>query len=175
MYTFNSNSFTGKYLTSLPAGKNYGIAVKRDGYLFHSENFNIADSAAFQTILKDISLKKIQVGSTIVLKNIFYDFDKSTLRPESTSELERLLKLLNEMPNLKIEISSHTDSKGTNEYNFKLSDNRAKSVVNYLISKGIGNDRLVAKGYGEEKPVSTNETNEGRQLNRRTEFKILGM
>jgi len=175
IYTFNSNSFTGKYLTSLPAGKNYGIAVKKEGYLFHSENFNIADSAAFQTIIKDIALKKIQVGSTIVLKNIFYDFDKATLRTESTNELERLLKLLVEMPNLKIEISSHTDSKGANDYNFKLSDSRAKSVVDYLISKGISTDRLVAKGYGEEKPISTNDTDEGRQLNRRTEFKILGL
>jgi outer membrane protein OmpA-like peptidoglycan-associated protein/tetratricopeptide (TPR) repeat protein len=175
MYTFSSNSFNGKYLTSLPAGKNYGIAVKKEGYLFHSENFNIADSAAFQEIIKDIALKKIQVGSTIVLKNIFYDFDKATLRSESTNELERLLKLLNEMPKLKIEISSHTDSKGANDYNFKLSDNRAKSVVEYLISKGISPERLVSKGYGEEKPIATNETDEGRQLNRRTEFKILSL
>lgn len=175
IYTFNSNSSSGKYLTSLPAGKNYGIAVKKEGYLFHSENFNVLDSAAFQTIIKDIDLKKIQVGSTIVLKNIFYDFDKATLRQESTYELERLLKLLVEMPNLKIEISSHTDSKGANDYNFKLSDSRAKSVVDYLISKGISKDRLVSKGYGEEKPISTNDTEEGRQLNRRTEFKVLSL
>ena len=79
------------------------------------------------------------------------------------------------MPNLKIEISSHTDSKGANDYNFKLSDNRAKSVVDYLISKGISSARLVYKGYGEEKPISTNDTDEGRQLNRRTEFKILSL
>jgi outer membrane protein OmpA-like peptidoglycan-associated protein len=175
IYSFNSNSFSGKYLTSLPAGKNYGIAVKKEGYLFHSENFNVADSSAFQEIIKDIALKKIEVGSTIVLKNIFYDFDKATLRPESTNELERLLRLLNEMPNLKIEIASHTDSKGANNYNFKLSNNRAKSVVDYLISKGISSERLVYKGYGEEKPISTNDTDEGRQLNRRTEFKILSL
>jgi outer membrane protein OmpA-like peptidoglycan-associated protein/tetratricopeptide (TPR) repeat protein len=175
IYSFNSNSFSGKYLTSLPAGKNYGIAVKKEGYLFHSENFNVADSSAFQEIIKDIALKKIEVGSTIVLKNIFYDFDKATLRPESTNELERLLRLLNEMPNLKIEIASHTDSKGANDYNFKLSNNRAKSVVDYLISKGISSERLVYKGYGEEKPISTNDTDEGRQLNRRTEFKILSL
>ena len=173
IYTLNSNSFSGKYLTSLPAGRNYGIAVKKEGYLFHSENFNISDSAAFQEVVKDIELKKIEVGSTIVLKNIFYDFDKATLRPESTNELERLLKLLNEMPTLKIEIASHTDFKGSNEYNFKLSDNRAKSVVDYLIKAGIKPDRLFSKGYGEEKPIATNETDEGRQLNRRTEFKIV--
>ena len=79
------------------------------------------------------------------------------------------------MPNLKIEISSHTDSKGANEYNFKLSENRAKSVVDYLISKGIDSNRLVSKGYGEEKPIVTNDTEEGRQLNRRTEFKIVSL
>ncbi len=173
--SFNSNSFSGKYLISLPAGKNYGIAVKKNGYLFHSENFNIPDTAAFQEISKDISLKKLEVGSTIVLKNIFYDFDKATLRQESTNELERLLKLLNEMPSLNIEISSHTDSKGANDYNAKLSENRAKSVVDFLIKSGISPDRLVSKGYGEEKPISTNETEEGRQLNRRTEFKILSL
>ncbi len=173
--SFNSNSVSGKYLISLPAGKNYGIAVKKNGYLFHSENFNIPDTAAFQELSKDIALKKLEVGSTIVLKNIFYDFDKATLRQESTNELERLLKLLNEMPTLKIEISSHTDSKGANDYNAKLSENRAKSVVNFLIKSGISPDRLVSKGYGEEKPISTNDTEEGRQLNRRTEFKILSL
>ena len=173
IFSISSNSASGRYLVSLPAGKNYGIAVKKDGYLFHSENFNIPDSAAFQEIIKDVDLKKIQVGNTIVLKNIFYDFDKATLRPESTNELERLLKLLNEMPTLKIEISSHTDSKGANDYNLKLSENRAKSVIEYLIKAGIKPERLVSKGYGEEKPVSTNDTDEGRQMNRRTEFKIL--
>ena len=173
--SFNSNSSTGKYLISLPAGKNYGIAVKKNGYLFHSENFNILDTAAFQEITKDITLKKLEIGKTIILKNIFYDFDKATLRVESTNELERLLKLLNEFPNLKIEISGHTDSKGANDYNMKLSENRAKAVVEYLIKSGINSDRLSYKGYGEENPISTNETDEGRQLNRRTEFKIVSL
>jgi len=173
--TFTSNSITGKYLVSLPAGKNYGIAVKKEGYLFHSENFDIPATSAFQEVTKDVELKGIVVGSKIILKNIFFDFDKATLRPESTNELQRLTKLLTDVPTLKIEISGHTDSKGANDYNLKLSDNRAKAVVDYLIKAGISADRLTYKGYGEEQPISTNDTDAGRQLNRRTEFKIISM
>lgn len=171
--TFLSNSSTGKYLVSLPAGRNYGIAVKKENYLFHSENFDIPNTAAYQEVVKDVALKNIAVGSKIILKNIFFDFDKATLRPESTNELERLTKLLNDVPTLKIEISGHTDSKGADAYNKTLSNNRAKAVVDYLIGKGIAADRLTSAGYGEEQPIATNDTDEGRQLNRRTEFKIL--
>ncbi|MBI3501623.1 MAG: PD40 domain-containing protein [Bacteroidetes bacterium] len=171
--TFKSNSATGKYLVSLPAGKNYGIAVKKEGYLFHSENFDIPASASSQEFVKDIPMKNIAVGSKIVLKNIFFDFDKATLRPESTAELERLMKFLTDIPSMKIEISGHTDSKGADDYNMKLSQNRAQSVVDYLASHGIDKSRLTAKGYGETKPIATNDTDEGRQLNRRTEFEIL--
>jgi outer membrane protein OmpA-like peptidoglycan-associated protein/tetratricopeptide (TPR) repeat protein len=171
--SFESNSATGKYLISLPSGKNYGIAVKAQGYLFHSENLNIPPTTIYQEIEKDIKLKKMEVGTTIVLNNIFFDFDKSTLRDESFPELERLLKLLNDFPTLKIEISGHTDNRGTAAYNKTLSENRAKSVVDYLLGKGISKDRLTFIGYGFDKPVATNDTDEGRQLNRRTEFKVI--
>lgn len=171
--SFTSNSSTGKYLVSLPAGRNYGIAVKKDNYLFHSENFDIPKTAAYQEVVKDVALKNIAVGSKIILKNIFFDFDKATLRPESSNELERLTKLLNDVPTLKIEISGHTDSKGADAYNKTLSNNRAKAVVDYLISKGIAADRLTSVGYGEEQPIDSNDTEEGRQMNRRTEFKII--
>ncbi|MCW3070671.1 MAG: hypothetical protein JWO44_561 [Bacteroidetes bacterium] len=171
--SFTSNSSTGKYLVSLPAGRNYGIAVKKENYLFHSENFDIPNTAAYQEVVKDVALKNIAVGSKIILKNIFFDFDKATLRPESTNELERLTKLLTDVPTLKIEISGHTDSKGADAYNKTLSNNRAKAVVDYLITKGIAADRLTSVGYGEEQPIDTNDTDEGRQMNRRTEFKIL--
>jgi outer membrane protein OmpA-like peptidoglycan-associated protein/tetratricopeptide (TPR) repeat protein len=171
--TFKSNSSTGKYLVTLPSGKNYGIAVKAEGYLFHSENFDIPLATGYQEVIKDVELKNVAVGSIIVLRNIFFDFDKATLRPESTNELERLIKLLNDLPTLKIEISSHTDSKGSDSYNMTLSQARSESVVNYLISHGIAKDRLIAKGYGETKPMDTNDTDEGRQNNRRSEFKIL--
>jgi len=169
-----SNSSTGKYLIILPSGKNYGLAVEKQDYMFHSENFDIPASTDYQEIVKDVELKKIAIGTKIVLKNVFFDFDKATLRSESTAELTRLIALLNEVPNLKIEISGHTDSKGDNAYNKKLSERRAKSVTDYLISKGIASSRLRSAGYGEEKPISTNDTDEGRQLNRRTEFEIIG-
>lgn len=171
--TFKSNSTTGKYLVTLPSGKNYGISVKRDGYLFHSENFNLPENADFQEFEQDIALKKIEVGSTIVLRNIFFDSDKATIRPESTPELELLGKLLKDNPSLKIELASHTDSDGSDEYNVKLSDSRSASVVDYLVTRGITASRLVAKGYGEARPIAGNDTPAGKQKNRRTEFKIL--
>lgn len=173
--TFKSNSASGKYLVSLPAGKNYGIAVKKDGYLFHSENFDIPKTAAFQTVEKDVALKGLVVGSKIVLKNIFFDLDKATLRPESTAELNRLIKLMADVPTLKIELSGHTDSQGSDTYNQTLSEKRAKAVVEYLTNAGVSANRLVSAGYGESQPIATNETSEGRQLNRRTEFKVLSL
>ncbi|MDI3479647.1 MAG: hypothetical protein PWQ14_793, partial [Rikenellaceae bacterium] len=170
---FSSNAQTGKYLVSLPSGKNYGIAVKKEGYLFHSENFIIPENALYQEIQKDIYLKPIKIGQSIVLRNIFFDFDKATIRPESKTELENLIKLMNDNPNIKIEISGHTDNVGSASYNQKLSESRAKAVVDYLIEHGIERSRLSYMGYGFEKPIASNDTEEGRQLNRRVEFKII--
>jgi len=171
--TFKSNSKSGKYLVTLPSGKNYGIAVKNDNYLFHSENFDIPLTNGYQEIVKDIAMKNISVGTRIVLKNVFYDFDKSTLRKESQSELNLLIKLLNDVPTMRIELSSHTDNKGSEKYNLDLSDRRSKAVVEYLIVNGIKATRLESKGYGFSEPLVPNDTDAGRQLNRRTEFKIL--
>lgn len=171
--TQSSNANTGNFLLSLPTGKDYGISVNAAGYLFHSENMNMPDTGGYKEVVKVIELKKLKAGKTIVLNNVFYDFDKSTLRPESTTELEGLLKLMNDNPALRIELGSHTDNKGADEYNQKLSEARAKSVVDWLIGRGIASARLVAKGYGESVPVASNDTDEGRQQNRRTEFKVL--
>lgn len=169
----SSNISTGKYLVALPSGKNYGIIVRADGYLFHSENVAIPASKRYQEITRDINLKKIEIGKKIVLRNIFFDFDKYSLRPESEAELRRLIALLIEMPKLKIEISGHTDKYGSAEYNKRLSENRSKAVVEYLVKNGIDAGRLTYKGYGPTQPIASNATDEGRQLNRRTEFKIL--
>ncbi|HEX8546327.1 MAG TPA: OmpA family protein [Cytophagaceae bacterium] len=168
-----SNPDNGSFLIVLPSGKNYGLTIQKAGYLFHSENFDIPSSNNYQEVNKDIELKKVEVGSKIVLRNIFFDFDKSTLRPASTAELDRLVKLMVDMPKLKIEISGHTDNKGSSEYNKQLSRSRSESVVNYLIGHGIQKGRLTFAGYGFDRPVATNETNEGRQLNRRTEFEVM--
>ncbi len=172
--TFQSNAATGKYLVTLPSGKNYGIAVKSKGYLFHSENIDLPMAAEFQEFNLDIGLKKIEVGSTVVLNNIFFGFNESTLKDESINELERLVQLIKDNPGIKLEIGSHTDNVGSEEYNKVLSEDRSKSVVNYLIQKGIPATKLVAVGYGEAKPVASNESETGRQKNRRTEFKVVG-
>jgi outer membrane protein OmpA-like peptidoglycan-associated protein len=171
--SFESNGETGEYMVSLPSGHNYGFAVKAKDYLFCSENLAIPASTTVREITKDFYLKKIEVGSKIILKNIFFDFNKATLRPESEAELDRLVKLLQDMSSLKIELSGHTDNVGSALYNQKLSENRAKTVVEYLINYGIDKDRLSYKGYGFSQPIASNDTEEGRQLNRRTEFKVL--
>lgn len=171
--TFKSNSSTGKYLVTLPSGFNYGIAVRKEGYMFHSENFIIPDTLSFREFNLDIKLKPIEVGNSVVLKNIFFDFDKSSIRPESMNELSRLVKLLNDNPKVKVEISSHTDNLGSDEYNQKLSEARSKAVTDFLVSKGIIANRILPKGYGESNPIDKNDTETGRQNNRRTEFKIL--
>ncbi len=163
----------GTYMTVMPSGKNYRFAVEKEGYLFHSENFDIPQSNGFQEITLDVELKRVSVGSRIILRNIFFDFDQATLKKESTTELGELLQILAEIPTMKIEISGHTDSKGSTEYNKKLSERRSKAVVDYLIAKGVDPARLTYKGYGMEQPLVSNDDEEGRSLNRRTEFLIL--
>lgn len=172
--TYASNSETGKYLISLPAGKNYGINISKEGYLFSSHSFDLSNDTIneYKEVKKDIPLKKLEVGSRVVLSNIFFDYDKATLRPESKTELKRLKDVLDTNPNMSLEIGGHTDSRGSAEYNARLSKNRAKSVVQYLIDKGIDAGRLTYKGYSESDPVATNDTEEGRQENRRVEFKV---
>jgi outer membrane protein OmpA-like peptidoglycan-associated protein len=172
--TFQSNATTGKYLISLPSGKNYGINVNATGYLFHSENINLPDSSAYQEIIKNITLNKLEKGAKIVLQNIFFNYNEATIKTESKSELEKLSKLLLENKRLNIEISGHTDNIGSAMYNQKLSEERAKAVVDYLVAQNIETNRLHFKGYGFEQPIATNDTEDGRQQNRRTEFKIIG-
>lgn len=163
----------GMYEVAVPTGKKYEIIVKSADYQTAYENVNVPVSQKNQEIVKDFPLNNLAVGSKIILKNIFYDFDKATLRAQSIIELDHLIQLLNDYPNMRIELSSHTDNKGTADYNVYLSNARSKSCVDYLISKGISKNRLEYKGYGLTQPIATNDTDAGRQLNRRTEFKIL--
>jgi outer membrane protein OmpA-like peptidoglycan-associated protein/tetratricopeptide (TPR) repeat protein len=172
--TFTTNSATGKFIITLASGKNYGIAVKADKYLFHSENFDIPTGSADNLVNKVIELKNIAIGSKIALRNIFFDTGKSTLRAESNAELDRLVKLMKDVPGLKIEISGHTDNTGSATLNESLSQSRAEAVVSYLTTKGIAANRMTAKGYGASKPIASNSNDDGRQQNRRTEFEIKG-
>jgi outer membrane protein OmpA-like peptidoglycan-associated protein/Tol biopolymer transport system component len=170
---FNSNSFTGKYTVSLPAGKNYAISVEASGYLFESKNINFPLEDGYIELVDTICMNKLKMNTSIILRNVFFDVDKSTLRPESVQELDKLTDIMRNNPNLKIELSGHTDSDGDDKHNMILSDNRAKAVVDYLIAKGINPNRLTWKGYGETAPIEPNDTPEHKQQNRRTEVKIL--
>ena len=163
----------GDYLITLPVGKDYVFNVNRKGYLFYSDNFLLSQRAPDSTYEKDIPLQPIEVNASIVLKNIFFETNKFQLDPKSQAELDKIIQLLTDNPTLKIEISGHTDNVGKPSDNLSLSNNRAKSVVTYLIGKGIASQRLVAKGYGETKPVAGNTTEEGRAKNRRTELKVI--
>jgi outer membrane protein OmpA-like peptidoglycan-associated protein len=170
---YNSNSSTGKYTVILPAGKNYGIAIEAQGYLFYSKNIDIPFLDHYLEIQDTVCMEKIKIGTKIVLRNVFFDVNKATLRPESAAELERLYEVLVKNPHIKIQISGHTDSDGNDDLNLRLSDARAKAVVDYMVKKGVPIARMKFKGYGETKPVAPNDTPENKQLNRRTEFEIL--
>lgn len=170
--TSNSDKMNGEFLISLPKNKKYALNVSLDGYLFHSESFDLKVDDATKPYLLDIALQPIEIGVPIVLKNIFFDTDKFDLKSESTTELNKLVDLMKKNSTLKIEIGGHTDNQGDKNYNQKLSENRAKSVFDYLVKSGISSDRLTYKGYGMTIPIADNGTEDGRKLNRRTEFKV---
>jgi outer membrane protein OmpA-like peptidoglycan-associated protein/Tfp pilus assembly protein PilF/Tol biopolymer transport system component len=169
-----SDPYDGSFFMTLTPQYNYVINISKPGYLFYSDGVFIKEQYdRLKPYVKNIPLLPLQVGNSVVLKNIFFELDKSTLMTESEAELRKLQQFLNNNPNVKIEIGGHTDNQGTFEYNQKLSEERAKSVFEYLIDNGISSERLAYKGYSFDKPIADNETEEGRAQNRRTEFKIL--
>jgi len=171
-----SNPGNGEFVVVLPAGKNYALNVSRENYLFYSEHFEMKDSkSAREPYLKDIYLKPIKAGESIVLNNIFYETAKYDLKNESKIELDKLVSFMKKNPKVKIEISGHTDNVGSKPSNQVLSVNRAKSVVEYLVAHGIANTRLTSKGYGDSKPIAENNSEAGRAKNRRTELTIVSV
>lgn len=171
----SSDPVTGEFLACILTGSNIMMNVTNPYYLLYSENFQIEKSyTELEPYLKNIILKRPEVGETFVLRNVFFDFDKSTLKKESEVELNKLADYLTKNKGIKIEIGGHTDNQGSESYNERLSNDRAKAVYEYLVNKGINSNRMTYKGYGMSKPIATNETEEGRALNRRTEFTITG-
>lgn len=168
-----SNKATGAFLVSLQGNKDYALNVSADGYLFHSENFALKNQSATEPLLIDIPLKPLVAGEKVVLNNVFFEVDKFELKEESKVELNKLVAFLKNNPTLAIELGGHTDNTGIKQKNFELSNNRAKSVWQFLISNGIEATRLTYKGYGDTQPVADNKTEAGRKLNRRTEFKVV--
>jgi len=164
----------GSFLVCLPSGNNYGINVRKPGYLFHSENFLFEGiHTVAEPYIKKIVLSPIKIGEKMLLANIFYATDSWEIKEESSAELSNLAELLTDNKNVVMEIGGHTDSTGSDDHNKILSEKRALSVVSYLISKGVDKERLKSRGYGNSLPIGDNDTAEGRQLNRRTEAKVL--
>ncbi len=166
---------TGKYLLGIPKRHAYRIGAAAKGYLPYS-GYYVSDSAGVVTrIFHSIELEPIKAGASIVLRNTFFALNSFEILPESSRDMDEALTVFSMNPGIIIEISGHTDNSGSDDYNLKLSRNRAESVVKYLISRGINPLQLLSKGYGSTQPVASNETEEGRRLNRRTEMKVVSL
>jgi outer membrane protein OmpA-like peptidoglycan-associated protein/Tfp pilus assembly protein PilF len=169
-----SNKNSGEFLVCLPTNNDYALTVSRDGYLFYSENFTLSgENPSTDPVHKDIPMEPLKAGARAIMKNIFFETNQYELIETSRIELNKLVAMLQKYPDIKIEIGGHTDNVGSHEYNISLSQNRAKSVRDYLIENKIDPARIKYKGYGETQPVDSNDTEEGKANNRRTEFKII--
>ena len=164
---------TGNYLITLPKGKDYAFNVNRRGYLFFSENFPLSQQQGDTAYNIDIPLQPIEANASIILRNIFFDRNKYDLDPQSQVELDKVVQLLKDNPTLKIQINGHTDNTGKPADNLTLSENRARAVTSYLVTKGITAARLSSKGWGDTHPIADNTTEQGRAQNRRTELKVI--
>lgn len=178
-----ADQVNGTFTVSLPINEEYALSVSYPGYTFFSQNFNMTLADNQESFHMDVPMNPIVSGTTTALKNVFFDLDKATLRPESYVELNKLRDQLKANPTMKIEIGGHTDTRGDAARNLQLSDARAKSVKDYLIQQGIEASRLSSKGYGETMPIFSDEAiskmvketekEKAHQENRRTEYKIL--
>lgn len=176
-YSVQSDAVSGEYMMVLTEGSEYALYVDKAGYLFESLTFNYSDD--FHPALKldpiyiDIYLQPIKAGKETVLNNIFFDTDQYVLKPKSKTELEKVIRFLDENPDIRVRINGHTDDVGSDQYNQQLSLNRAKAVYEYLKETGISADRLDYKGFGESKPMVANDSEMNRQKNRRIAFEVI--
>lgn len=170
----SSDPVDGSFLVALPAGQDLALNVSKEGYLFFSEHFSYAGLRTIaEPYLRNIPLQPVAEGQAVVLRNIFFETDSHRLRESSRAELAELLRFMQENPGIHIEISGHTDSTGSFDYNMVLSEKRAMSVRDYLTGRGISKDRISYMGFADTRPIDTNETEEGRANNRRTEFRVM--
>ncbi len=168
-----SDPVTGNYKMTLPYGAQYSFNAHGANYIPVSNNVDLTTISDYKEITQDLYLVPIEIGQTVQLNNIFFDMSKATLRQESYAELDRLYTILQDNPAMEIEIDGHTDNVGNPDLNMQLSIDRANTVRNYLIKKGISHARIVAKGFGGTAPIASNVTEETRKLNRRVAFTIL--
>jgi outer membrane protein OmpA-like peptidoglycan-associated protein len=169
----SSDPVNGDYKIVLPAGKKYGFRAEAKGYIAVSQNEDFSSVTEYREITRDLELTPIKVGETVQLNNLFFVQSKADILPDSEPELERLLKLMNDNPTMAVELGGHTDNQGNSSANLQLSEERALSIVKYLIDHGVDKKRLEYKGYGGTKPIASNANAESRQKNRRVEIKIL--
>jgi OOP family OmpA-OmpF porin len=168
-----SSGVDGKYQVLLPSGRSYSFRAEKEGFFPISENLDLRNTSKYEERKRDLGLAPAEVGSEIRLNNLFFETGKADLSDNSRLELEKLVSFLNENPAMRIEINGHTDNVGSESTNQKLSEERARAVVVYLLTKEITPDRLSSRGFGENRPVSSNATASGRAQNRRVTFKIL--
>lgn len=172
--TIESDPLTGAYQIILPTGKLYGYLAEAEGFVAINANIDLKDTEVYGELSKDLFLVPIEKGAVVRLNNIFFDFDKYTLKEASFPELNRIIELMNGNPEVKILVEGHTDNIGTSAYNIGLSVRRANAVVEYLNKEGIAAERMKSVGWGKAKPVASNDDEiGGRELNRRVEFKII--
>lgn len=164
---------TGEFFVVLPAGRRYGISVDADGYTFASQSFEIKPEEGFQSLSRMFKITPVQAGASVTLNNIFYDFGKAELRPESYSELDRVLKLFQNYPDMRIEVIGYADSIGSTEYNLDLSKRRAEAVRHYLLENGVKAEQVIARGVGEELPTGEIKSRADLKKSRRVEFNII--
>ena len=172
MMVTQSDSINGGYLIVLNKSSEYGLFVSRPGYLYQSLNFNFKETAD-PPVLLDIALQPLNAGTSMILRNIFFDYDRSDLKPESISELENALRILQENPGLRIEISGHTDNIGAEMKNQTLSLKRAEAVKRFMVEKGVEEKRIKVLGLGSSQPLVSNDSEANRAVNRRIEFRVL--
>ncbi len=168
-----SDKISGEYLMVITEGMEYALYVNKSGYLFKSLTFDYKQKSQLEPVTIDIYLDPIKKGTTTTLNNLFFDVDKYDLKDKSITELEKVRRFLEENPTVNIGVAGHTDNSGSVSYNKELSINRAKSVYQYLVERGIAENRLKFRGYGQEQPVVPNDSEENKQKNRRIEFVIL--
>ncbi len=171
--TATSDSVSGGYKIVLPAGDRYAFHAEASGYYPITENIDASSLTEYQEVNRDLRLVPIERNSIVRMNNIFFEYAKADLKPDSYQELDRVVKFMQTNPKVVIEIGGHTDSIGNTQSNIALSKARAEAVADYVVKAGVPVSRISAKGYGKSRPIASNSTDEGRQQNRRVEFTIL--
>jgi outer membrane protein OmpA-like peptidoglycan-associated protein len=169
-----SNELSGQFIVTLPPDREYALNVSKQGYLFYSEHFDLKNTRdTLAPTMLNIRLQPIEPGNTVVLKNVFFDSNSFTLKPESKVELTLLVEFMLANPTVGIELSGHTDNTGDQKKNIVLSEQRSKAVKTFMMLGGIAEKRLSCKGYGDTRPLEANDSEEHKAKNRRTEFMVV--